>query len=629
MVSKSLRRSGFRRALLAGVVVLLMATIGWLGWRDLAQDRRLASQRVAEEREIAADLLVAALNQRLSLLERGLDAALTRGGFDRPMAGLAGGVMVRFSPGAIHTSPEHALRYYPFLSPRSTTGEAEALVRLAQTNLKTANLAAALETYGRLEELGEVPIGDVVGGIPAALFAHLGRLTVFERQGDNARRTAAARALDAALRSGKWVVSAPTYQFLDDEVRRVFPEPLPVDERLAVADAVTWLWEQRVSDPAFPPSGRASRIFASGPALLVWRGSRDVTVASIADRGLLEDMWLPALKAITEPRRVRVSMITPEGQPVLGAVATQDRPALRLASATTLPWTLQVTNTSDQSALSARRRLLLLGMATLFVLIVAGAWLIERTVAREIAVAALQSDFVSAVSHEFRTPLTTLCQLSELLMRNRVASDADRQQYYELLHGESQRLRRLVETLLDFGRLDAGHLEFHFDDVDVSELVRRTVDEFCGSPQARQHRVEMSADLGSVHARADSEVLRTVVWNLLENAAKYSPSCDTIWVGVQQQATAIVFTVRDRGVGIPRTEQRHVFEKFVRGASAKASGVGGAGVGLAMAKRIVEAHGGDIAVESEPGAGSTFTVTLPLVSSQSPTPRSQTVVAAG
>jgi signal transduction histidine kinase len=139
----------------------------------------------------------------------------------------------------------------------------------------------------------------------------------------------------------------------------------------------------------------------------------------------------------------------------------------------------------------------------------------------------------------------------------------------------------------------------------------------------------MSADLGSVHARADSEVLRTVVWNLLENAAKYSPSCDTIWVGVQQQATAIVFTVRDRGVGIPRTEQRHVFEKFVRGASAKASGVGGAGVGLAMAKRIVEAHGGDIAVESEPGVGSTFTVTLPLVSSQSPTPRSQTVVAAG
>jgi signal transduction histidine kinase len=250
-------------------------------------------------------------------------------------------------------------------------------------------------------------------------------------------------------------------------------------------------------------------------------------------------------------------------------------------------------------------------MAVLVLLIMTGAWLIDRTVARELEFADLQADFVSAVSHEFRTPLTTLCQLSELLRRGRVASDEDRQQYYELLHGESHRLRRLVETLLNFGRLEAGRMEFQFADVDMRSLVERTVEEFASSPQARGHRVLLSVSPDAMTARADGDVLKTVLWNLLENAAKYSPGCDSIWVTTARSSDAITVTVRDQGAGIPAREQRQVFETFVRGRAARASGVGGTGVGLAIARRIVEAHGGDIVLESRVGVGSTFTVTLP------------------
>src|SRR5207237_8539195 len=114
----------------------------------------------------------------------------------------------------------------------------------------------------------------------------------------------------------------------------------------------------------------------------------------------------------------------------------------------------------------------------------------SQSVARQLAIARLQSDFVSAVSHEFRTPLTTLCQLSELLKRGRVADESDRQSYYELLYGESDRLRRLVESLLAFGRLEAGRTQFQVAPLDVATLVRQTADEFAHGRQADGHRFQ-------------------------------------------------------------------------------------------------------------------------------------------
>jgi signal transduction histidine kinase len=615
MASKWLRRARPRRAFIAGLVAALLTAVGWLGWRVLVQDEQLASQRAGEDREVAADLVVAASSQRLSAIERDLDAALS-GRESGPGVESSGAVVVRITDDEVRASPGNRLRYYPHLPPRSTSPDAEALVRTAQNAFKAGTPVAALGAYDRLEALGAMPIGDVVGGIPAALFAQLGRMTVHEREGNEVSRVAAARALDTALRSGQWPVSAATYEFLNEQIGRALPDVSKRDDQLVVAEATTWLWERRSLDPGFPPSGRTSRMFSSGPALLVWRSAAETLLASIADRRALEEVWVSALKPVLEPRRARLAISTPEGQLVLGTSATSDRAAVRLASVTALPWTIQITNTADTAVLGDRRRLLMAGMSVLFVLIIAGAWLIERTVARELAVADLQSDFVSAVSHEFRTPLTTLCQLSEMLVRDRVASDEDRRQYYRLLHGESHRLRRLVETLLDFGRLEAGRMEFRFEDVDVGELVRSTIAEFSHSRQAREHRVELSADDTPMTLRADADVLKTVVWNLLENAAKYSPECDTIWVTLRRRGSEIALEVRDRGVGIPRGEQRQVFEKFVRGAGARASDVGGVGVGLAMARRIVEAHGGAITLESQPGTGSTFLVMLPMIQSQ-------------
>jgi signal transduction histidine kinase len=269
-------------------------------------------------------------------------------------------------------------------------------------------------------------------------------------------------------------------------------------------------------------------------------------------------------------------------------------------------------NTGDgEGALRSRRSLLQVGLGVLLLLILTSGWFIARTAARELAVARLQSDFVAAVSHEFRSPLTALCQLSELLMRNRVANDDDRRQYYELLNSESHRLRRLVESLLNYGRLDSGRMRLRLEELDASALVRQSATEFVRGPQARGHRLEVTTHAERSIVYADEETLRCVLWNLFDNAVKYSPDCSTVWVELARSGARLEIKVRDRGLGIPRAEHRRSFEKFVRGRAARASNVRGTGIGLALARQIVRAHGGDITLESAPGQGSTFCVVLP------------------
>jgi signal transduction histidine kinase len=278
-----------------------------------------------------------------------------------------------------------------------------------------------------------------------------------------------------------------------------------------------------------------------------------------------------------------------------------------------LPWTIQVFNTgSVVDEFGTGRNLLIAGMAVLLVLILTGTWFISHAVSRELAVARLQTDFVSTVSHEFRTPLTTLCQLSELLKRDRIANEKDRRDYYELLYTESHRLRRLVEALLNFGRLEAGRLQFHFEEVDAAAFLRQSAAEFIEAQQTFGHRLEIETPEAPT-VKADRETLRCVFWNLFENAVKYSPGCDRVWVNLSRHNSHVEIEVRDQGVGIPSSEHRRIFEKFVRGSTAKEKNISGTGIGLAMARQIVRAHGGDITLESEPGKGSTFRVVLPEV----------------
>jgi signal transduction histidine kinase len=240
----------------------------------------------------------------------------------------------------------------------------------------------------------------------------------------------------------------------------------------------------------------------------------------------------------------------------------------------------------------------------------AASFLIVRAVSHEVAVGQLQSDFVSAVSHEFRTPLTSLRQFTEMLRENPRMDDSRRHLAYDAQARATERLTRLVESLLDFGRMQAGARRYRFEPRDGADLVSAVVDDFRSEAVAGGHVLQFRRN-GSAPIDVDEEALARAIRNLLDNAVKYSPDPRTIDVRVGCRDGEVKISVADHGMGIPPHERTAIFSKFHRGEQARTRGIKGTGIGLAMVDEIVRAHHGRVDVASELGKGSTFTIVLP------------------
>jgi len=198
-----------------------------------------------------------------------------------------------------------------------------------------------------------------------------------------------------------------------------------------------------------------------------------------------------------------------------------------------------------------------------------------------------------------------------MLRDGRVPSETRRQEYYEGLRRASERLYRLVESLLDFGRMQAGVQQYRFELLDTGSFFGGVVEEFAQVIGESGYNVDITQQADLPPLKADREALTRALWNLLDNAVKYSPQNKTIWAKAAYENGRVALSVSDKGLGIAPHERKKIFKKFARAASAEAAGAKGTGLGLTMVEHIVAAHGGQMHVESEPGAGSTFTILLP------------------
>ena len=654
--------------LFLGIILVLMVALGWLGGRLLQQDRALERQRVQDRLELAADRAAAALTRRLAAIEDSLARLATTPRLELPTAAaryanqLTGdALLVVLAADGLESFPKGRLIYHPVTSPTEEppasvfargealefrerdyeragrlfrslaqsddpTVRAGALLRLARVHRKAGRLDAALAAYADLAELGPTPAGEH----PAELVARFARLTVLEELSRVDELQQEAESLYADLYAGRWQITRAVFRFRVQEVGRhvgsdIVHDPgnsMSAHNAAALAEGVDRLWRGwRSGQPDTRSVDRRIVWVGDDPFLLIRVGSSQGAAGIVAGAGQLDD-WLTHVELTLGTDGVALAIADVQGRPIISRFSEQPEvQAIRAAPETGLPLTLQVASASldaDFVQLAERRRVMLLGMSVVALLVLVGLYAVTRGVTRELEVARLQSDFVAAVSHEFRTPLTSMRQLTELLATGRVASDERRAHYYDVINRESERLHRLVEGLLDFGRMEAGALEFHLEDIEVGALVHDVVDEFRQEVGERGYEIvlnggeEGGADTYTV--RADDEALKRAVWNLLDNAVKYSPDCKTVWIDETPENGCITIRVRDRGVGIARADQKAVFQKFFRGRGRQIDGVKGTGIGLAMVRHIVEAHGGEVQVESEPGAGSTFTVRLPLAS---------------
>jgi len=276
-------------------------------------------------------------------------------------------------------------------------------------------------------------------------------------------------------------------------------------------------------------------------------------------------------------------------------------------------------NSLIQSAKSLRLTILLL-VSFLIVAIGIGGWLIIKETGREMYLARQKTDFVSNVSHELKTPLTSIRMFSELLKNVETVDDSKRVEYAGIIDSETGRLTRLINQLLDFSRLERGGKRYDFEELDVAILTKETVENYRHQLEADGAKLRfLDRTEGNVSlADGDRDALSQILLNLLSNAEKYGGSSPEIDVEVELVADSgrdknnlIEIRVKDRGEGISRRESTRIFEKFYRVDDSLASGIEGSGLGLSLARQLARAHGGDLEYRNRKNGGSCFVLSLP------------------
>lgn len=610
------------------LTLVSVSALGWCGWKLLEQERVVGAQRAQDRVEQAADRIAATMRGALAEAGERLGTWLNAPPPDvQPKEGL----LLILTGNSMSAAPSDRLLYRPFAppepeAPASLFAEGEILEfqepqperalewyrRLADSPAGSKDIAiraGALVRMGRIlrrtgpageaakvyRQLAELP-GVRVAGAPAELVARHALCELLGRPAD-------AEALIADLQRARWPLTKGQFEFYWSEAARWSGRKVDPPEALAWAEVAARAWAQRNIEPV--ARGQATTWVDGYPFFLIWRGIA-------GRRAVLVTKPESFMKPAPAGDAVWFAAVDGDGRALAGRKDGAARAAVRTAAESHLPWTLYVRAPSAIDAgMLTRQRFLLLGISVMVLFLVTGTYFIARAIRREMEVSRMQSDFVSAVSHEFRSPLTSMRQLSEILVLGRVPNEDRRQVYYETLVRETVRLQRLVESLLNFGRMEAGARQYRFEELEAATLVERVVAEFAPQIAGAGRQIEVHRADSQCKLEADPEAISVALRNLVDNALKYSPNCPTVWVEWEAENEYVAIRVRDCGAGIAASERKAIFRKFVRGTASVAGNVKGSGVGLAMVRHIVAAHGGMIKVASEPGQGSTFTMLLP------------------
>jgi two-component system phosphate regulon sensor histidine kinase PhoR len=243
---------------------------------------------------------------------------------------------------------------------------------------------------------------------------------------------------------------------------------------------------------------------------------------------------------------------------------------------------------------------------------VSGVWLVMEDVSELRRLQRIRTEFIDNLSHELRTPITTISLLAETAARDAEAAPARLRDKISKIEIETGHLTQMVNELLDLSRIESGTVQLLLDDVDMVRLAQLTSERLRLFAERQGLRLRLEVPSQVLRVRGDDDRLGQVLINLLHNAVKFSPNGGEIVVGVREGVGEVVTWVRDPGIGVPAADRARIFERFYKVDRARVRGRGGTGLGLSIARHVVESHGGRIWVESVEGEGSTFSFTIPL-----------------
>ncbi len=374
---------------------------------------------------------------------------------------------------------------------------------------------------------------------------------------------------------------------------------------------------QRVVSPGAGPQGEP------GPA-------RRYLVVAWHDIGRIVKDTMPTLLS-EAATRTRVDVVDEDGRIIFGPPLRSGEFTVGVRFPTTLyGWRVQVSpSASDELTARVQNRAMLeLVMVILSCgVIVLGVATILLAAERERRISALKSDFVANVSHELKTPLALVRMFSEMLQSGRVASEAKRQEYLDIIVSESERLSSLIENVLDFARVERGREAYDFAIGSVGNAVSKAAAIYRYRAEREGVELVVEVDPSLPLAKIDERAIQLAVINLIDNALKYAPGTHIDVVATFDQARGeIVVRVNDAGPGVPVEDRERIFERFVRGSASRSSGarpaVRGSGIGLALVRHIAESHGGRAWVDSssrggaggQAAPGASFAIAIPIAS---------------
>ena len=632
MGSADQRRRARRIALLLSAILIPTAAVLLLGVRVVRQERELSARRASEQRREALDQLRRELTARLQALRleevnRVLGESGGRLPPDSPIVFVAPVVENRMLPpwegsrnaprpsapfaqaqreGEMREFRDHdpagaAAAYRRAMGVARTVAErCAARVALGRSYLKAAMaIDADRSDHAALQECGDVFDAD---GVPLALYA-AERLVTSGRAGqpvtDFVLRLAGPPQTRCVDSCGP-VWRSPNEALLLESLLRRMQNAAATDALRALAVEIRNAGQiSALAQDARDRLGQLERASRFAPGDLSWMGYGD-------------EPWLLTLVSPT-----------PFAEPIVMAVSSRKIvPAdVRLRTSPTgaaVPLgdgfvDLHVEWTTGRFAVPPVPGMLYGSMlaVVLGAALLAG-YLLLRDMHREAETAEMRSQFVASVSHELKTPLTSIRAHAETLLLGRAASPEITSDYLQTIVSESERLTRLVDSVLDFSRIERGSKGYHLQETRLEDVVQ-------SAARAMEHplsqlgfTLSISSDGSEPTLRADPEALTQAILNLLGNAMKYSGESRSIEIRVGTRDGEAFVDVIDHGIGIARDEQSRIFERFHRVQSTATSVIAGTGLGLPLALHVVEAHQGRIAVTSKPGHGSTFSVRLPL-----------------
>ncbi len=263
--------------------------------------------------------------------------------------------------------------------------------------------------------------------------------------------------------------------------------------------------------------------------------------------------------------------------------------------------------------------LMLSGSGILIIIIILAFYYTVSTILRQKKLSDIKNDFINNMTHELKTPISTVSLASEMLADNSINKSLDQTNHYvRIIKEENQRLGLLVENILQTAVLDKGQFKLRPQEVDVHEIIDRAISNIRLQVEKREGEIRLEKNAATNLLYADRVHLTNIIYNLVDNALKYTEQKPLIKISTENLNNGIMISVTDNGIGISKENQKKIFETFYRVPTGNIHNVKGFGLGLSYVKAAIEKHGGNVSVESEPGKGSTFKIFIPLSRGETP-----------